>query len=112
MVITASLAIFLAGLSLGMLIGLLVHCSMCKCWGCHHSRDTAKTALLHRGEHRELLELLRSFFLGDEEKVNAWFTTRNPNFGCSPATMIEMGRYEKLLKWAREQIAENKPDNY
>lgn len=59
----------------------------------------------------ELETLVLCFFNGDKDKTKLWFETPNPLLGISPAKMIEVGRYDKLLKWAKQQIDENKaPD--
>ncbi len=50
------------------------------------------------------------FFKGDSKKTNLWFSTPNPLLGnVSPQQMISMGREYKLLKWVRQQLAENEP---
>lgn len=60
----------------------------------------------------KLSAIVLKFFNGDTSKMNLWYDTRNPLLGgVSPINMIQAGRYDKLLKWAKEQIAENrKPD--
>lgn len=58
----------------------------------------------------ELETLVLKFFEGDRNKANLWFATPNPLLGgISPTVMIEAGRCDKLLKWAKQQIAENQP---
>lgn len=61
----------------------------------------------------ELAALILEFFDGDEVKTNLWFATRNPLLGeISPTQMIQAGRYDRLLQWAKGQIAENSaPDD-
>lgn len=61
-------------------------------------------------ERDELLNLLKRFFNGDEDKVSLWMMTWNPAFGCSPQVMVGAGYYQKLLKWARQQIADNEKE--
>jgi hypothetical protein len=60
----------------------------------------------------ELETLVLCFFNGDKDKTKLWFETPNPLLGgISPAGMIKAGRYDKLLKWAKQQIDESKaPD--
>jgi len=60
----------------------------------------------------ELLVLVMEFFEGNETKARLWFETKNPLLGgISPNDMIKAGRYDKLLRWAKDQINEGKaPD--
>lgn len=56
----------------------------------------------------ELEVLVLKFFGGDAKKTALWFCTKNPLLGgISPYKMILFGRYDKLLKWAKQQISEN-----
>jgi len=61
----------------------------------------------------ELAALILKFFDGDTAKKDLWLIAKNPLLGgISPVEMIQAGRYDKLLKWAKEQIAENQaPDD-
>jgi hypothetical protein len=58
----------------------------------------------------EAERLVLEFFEGNVDKMKMWFHTRNPLLGnVTPNDMILAGRYEKLLKWVKEQLSENKP---
>lgn len=61
---------------------------------------------------KELNALVLEFFDGNKEKTKLWFKTPNPLLGgISPDRMIRAGRGDRLLRWVRQQIAENKaPD--
>lgn len=49
-------------------------------------------------EYPELWAIVFNYF-GDEDKVRRWFETGNPLLGgYSPATMLSLGRGQKLLK--------------
>lgn len=54
--------------------------------------------------------LVMKFFEHDFHKAYAWWVTQNPMLGgASPYGMCETGRQDKLLKWVKQQIAENEP---
>lgn len=58
--------------------------------------------------NHELDVLILEFFGGDAAKTTLWFSTKNPLLGgIAPRKMIKAGRYEKLLGWAKQQLAEN-----
>lgn len=53
--------------------------------------------------------LVVEFFEGNEEKAELWFKTQNPLLGgISPEKMIVLGRRDRLLRFVRDQLAENK----
>lgn len=53
-------------------------------------------------------DLVLKFFDGDLAKTDLWFSAKNPLLGgISPREMIRLGRYDKLLRWMLEQLAEN-----
>lgn len=57
----------------------------------------------------KVFSLILDFFHGDGEKAERWMATSNPLLGCmTPDDMIALGRGEKLLKWVRQSLAENK----
>lgn len=59
----------------------------------------------------EAERLVLQFFKGDTDKMKMWFHTRNPLLGnVTPNDMIAAGRYEKLLKWVKQQLSENEPE--
>jgi hypothetical protein len=60
-------------------------------------------------EIEEIRELLKEFFRGPENhwKVDAWLTTHNPNFGCIPMTLIQMGRAHKVRNFIKNAKDEN-----
>lgn len=62
-------------------------------------------------EREELFVLLKRFFNGDEDKMSLWMMTWNPLLGSSPQTMIQAGYYVKLLRWVRQQLADNERDD-
>jgi uncharacterized protein (DUF2384 family) len=56
-----------------------------------------------------LLNLVAGYFNGDQEKTLHWFATPNPMLGyISPRDMIVVGRFNKLLKFVYNALAENK----
>lgn len=58
----------------------------------------------------ECIRLVRSFFDGDRSKTRLWFTTPNPMLGgIKPNDLLGLGRHDKLLKFIRAQLAENRP---
>lgn len=55
-----------------------------------------------------MVELVSGFFEGNSAKVALWFSSPNPLLGgLAPNTMIAMGRGEKLLRFIKQQLAEN-----
>lgn len=52
--------------------------------------------------------LIFEIFNYDQKKTEDWVNTYNPNLGATPLEMIKQGREKKLLKWIRNQLAENK----
>lgn len=66
-------------------------------------RDNSATEL-------ECIRLVRGFFDGDRSKTRLWFATPNPLLGgVKPNDLFGLGRHEKLLKFIRTQLAENRP---
>ena len=58
-------------------------------------------------EWAHAINLVGSFFK-DEQKTIQWFKTINPALGnVSPQMMIKMGRFQKLLKFIQNALAEN-----
>ena len=56
-------------------------------------------------EEEEALELVSSFFDGNEKKVYFWFRLPNPLLGgISPVMMIYMHREKKLLEFIKHQL--------
>lgn len=50
----------------------------------------------------EIIDLLKLFFKNDDEKVQAWLTTGNLNFGGStPEHLINAGRSDRVLLFIR-----------
>jgi hypothetical protein len=48
---------------------------------------------------------LRKFFEGDEDKVEAWFTIKNPNFGYTSAKeLFKRGRGHKVRQFIEAQL--------
>lgn len=80
-------------------------------------RDAEKQGLYETAEHAtsevdfgtdELETCILEFFGGDKAKTKLWFETPNPLLGgISPAGMIRCGRYDKLIRWVKQQLAEN-----
>lgn len=63
----------------------------------------------HFCQWANLINLVAGFFDGDEEKTILWLVSSNPLLGdIPPRNMILMGRYEKLLKFVENSLAENK----
>ena len=59
-------------------------------------------------EWANLFNLVAQFFKGDAVKTALWFKTPNPMLGgISPRDMIRFGRYQKLLKFILNALAEN-----
>lgn len=59
-------------------------------------------------DYSELFELVEQFFNSDVRKTKLWIMTNNPLLGgISPFAMIRAGRYAKLLKWVKQQLAGN-----
>lgn len=59
-------------------------------------------------ESRDVFKLVLDFFKGDKEKTDLWFKSENPLLGgISAATMIECGRYDRLLSIVKTALAEN-----
>jgi hypothetical protein len=60
----------------------------------------------------EIRRLVLDFFGGDEKKTALWFGSANPLLGgASPEQMITMGRANRLLRFVRDQFAQNEqPD--
>lgn len=69
-----------------------------------------KKQKLTRGETvRVIIAMLDVFFDGKFEITNKWLRCPNPLLGnVRPWDMIEVGRHEKLLKFVKDRIAENK----
>lgn len=58
---------------------------------------------------KEAAALVREFFGGDAVKTAEWFTSPNPLLGMiTPQQLIDLGRGEKLLKFVKDQLEENK----
>lgn len=56
----------------------------------------------------EVRRLVLEFFQGNEEKTELWFNTPNPLLGgTAPATMIAVGREDRLLRFVQDQLAQN-----
>lgn len=56
----------------------------------------------------EIRRLVLEFFAGNETKADLWFRLPNPLLGgTAPVKMIAMGREERLLRFVREQLAQN-----
>jgi uncharacterized protein (DUF2384 family) len=65
---------------------------------------------LSRPAALECLILVTDFFK-DWEKSKAWFKHENPLLGnMRPVDMIKQGRSEKLLKFIKTSLEENKRD--
>lgn len=61
-------------------------------------------------EIAEIRGLILPFFEGNAEKADLWLTSKNPNLGnISPVAMVELGRFDKLVKWVKHQLSDNKP---
>ena len=61
-------------------------------------------------EWATILNLVAGYFNGDEEKTIQWFMIPNPFLGgISPRDMIKLGRYNKLIKYVINALAENIP---
>ena len=81
----------------------------CKIIGCGEAAYDLKFGRRLAGKPKdELAALLLKFFKGDGDKMNLWYHTKNPLLGdISPIDMIQAGRYDRLLRWAKQQLAEN-----
>jgi uncharacterized protein (DUF2384 family) len=56
-----------------------------------------------------ILKLLVEFF-GSTKKAELWLEARNPLLGgVTPKYLISIGRSDKLLKFVRQCLEENKP---
>lgn len=56
--------------------------------------------------------LVEEFFKGDVDKTRKWFKTMNPLLGqVTPDDMVALHRTEKLLKFIKDQLAENRPES-
>lgn len=56
----------------------------------------------------EIRRLVLEFFAGNETKADLWFRLPNQLLGgTAPVKMIEMGREDRLLRFVREQLAQN-----
>ena len=59
-------------------------------------------------EIANVIGLVAQFFDGDSTKTALWFKTKNPLLGqLSPRDMIRFGRYDRLLRFVLEALAEN-----
>jgi hypothetical protein len=75
----------------------------CRIIGCGETAYDLKL-----GHAKTAFSLVLKFFKGDRRKASLWFSTANPLLGgISPAKMIQVGRYDKLLRWVKTQLAEN-----
>ena len=58
-----------------------------------------------------VIKLVNEFF-GSDKKAELWMTSANPLLGgVSPEDMIRMGRSERLLKFVRYNLDENRRPN-
>ena len=56
----------------------------------------------------EAIALLTAFFDGDELKARRWMEARNPLLGyMRPASLMALGRGNKVVKLIKTQLAEN-----
>ena len=56
----------------------------------------------------ECYRLVSKIFKGNDNKIDAWFMTPNPNLGnITPEYMLYSGKAEKLLEIIKQLIAEN-----
>lgn len=61
-------------------------------------------------EVANVIGLVAQFFDGDTSKTALWFKTRNPLLGqISPRDMIRFGRYDRLLRFVLDALAEDTP---
>lgn len=52
--------------------------------------------------------LVLTFFNGDGEKMETWLAAKNPLLGgIAPNDMLHLNRGDKLLKFIKQQLAEN-----
>ncbi len=59
-------------------------------------------------EEIEIRDLINTFF-EDTGTTERWMKAKNPLLGgLSPRDMLEAGRGEKLLKFVKQQLSENK----
>lgn len=59
-------------------------------------------------EIANVIGLVAQFFEGDAIKTALWFKTKNPLLGqIAPRDMIRFGRYDRLLRFVLEALAEN-----
>ena len=63
-----------------------------------------------RDKEAEIRRLVLGFFEGDAKKTEHWFRTENPLLGgIQPRAFLNLGRIDKVLKFVKEQLAENEP---
>lgn len=56
----------------------------------------------------ETFLLVEEFFEGNHAKTTLWFSSPNPLLGgMTPYQMVQLGRGAKLLKFVKQQLAEN-----
>lgn len=61
-------------------------------------------------EYKIVCELVANYFHGDLKKTNLWFCLKNPALGnISPADMIKIGRYKKLMAFVQNALEGNTP---
>ncbi len=66
---------------------------------------------MERNSDSKILEIGRLVFkhFQNEKKTDLWLITKNPFLGgTSPLNMIKMGRIDKLLKFVKISLDENK----
>lgn len=69
---------------------------------------TPSKVIRYLGLHSHLYDLVRDFFENDQ-KAALWFITVNPLLGSqAPLTMVMLGRGDKLEKFIRTQLEENR----
>ena len=52
--------------------------------------------------------MVLAFFGGDKDKAHLWFMSKNPMLGgISPDQMIDAGRYDRLLRFIQQSLADN-----
>ena len=54
-------------------------------------------------------KLVLEFFNGDRDKTDLWFSTENPLLGNVRPAEMALWQTDKLLKFIKESLAENKP---
>ena len=65
-------------------------------------------SIMDQKEYPEVRQLVETYFEGNKDKVDVWFTTPNPLLGgLAPCTMLALGRGEKLLVWIKNSLEGN-----